>query len=192
MAWGVDHHEQTLFDHAHQLVALLTIAEPGVGMHDSVGIKKRQCRIGEIKPALCKSRLAFCFVPFEIHGTSVVHWPTPIKAGGARCARLPNRGASRSASDLHLAIGILYHWLSSVPNGVMSGGAGKGNRNPAIHAGEKSDAPIVPKKPPNKGHDLSVSLGNRGNLLDKFGMPFCQLEKFTHGGARFGFPALVA
>jgi group II intron reverse transcriptase/maturase len=33
----------------------------------------------------------------------------------------------------------------------VSGGAGKGDRNPAIHAGEKSDASIVPKKPPNKG-----------------------------------------
>jgi len=40
--------------------------------------------------------------------------------------------------------------ISSVPDGVASGGAGKGNRHSAIHAGEKSDAPIVPKKPPNK------------------------------------------
>jgi len=38
-----------------------------------------------------------------------------------------------------------------VPDGVLSGGAGKGNRNPATHTGEKSDAPIVPEKPPNKG-----------------------------------------
>ena len=41
--------------------------------------------------------------------------------------------------------------VSSVPDGVLSGGAGKGDRNPAIHADEKSDAPIVPEKPPNKG-----------------------------------------
>ena len=41
--------------------------------------------------------------------------------------------------------------ISSVPEGnTASGGAGKGDRNPAIHAGEKSDAPVVPKKPPNK------------------------------------------
>ena len=40
--------------------------------------------------------------------------------------------------------------ISSVPESSKSGGAGKGNRNPAIYAGEKSDAPIVPKKPPNK------------------------------------------
>ena len=38
-----------------------------------------------------------------------------------------------------------------MPDGVLSGGAEKGNHNPAIHAGEKSDAPIVPEKPPNKG-----------------------------------------
>ena len=41
--------------------------------------------------------------------------------------------------------------VSLVPDGILSGGAGKGNRNPAIHADEKSDAPIVPEKPPNKG-----------------------------------------
>ena len=40
--------------------------------------------------------------------------------------------------------------ISSVPDEELSGGAGKGNRNPVIHADEKSDAPIVPKKPPNK------------------------------------------
>ena len=32
--------------------------------------------------------------------------------------------------------------VSSVPDGAMSGGAGKGNRNPATHTGEKSDASI--------------------------------------------------
>ena len=41
--------------------------------------------------------------------------------------------------------------VSSVPDGTESGGAGKGNRNPAIHADEKSDIPIVPRKSPNKG-----------------------------------------
>lgn len=40
---------------------------------------------------------------------------------------------------------------SSVPDGAMSGGAGKGNRNPVIHADEKSEIPIVPKKLPNNG-----------------------------------------
>ncbi len=38
-----------------------------------------------------------------------------------------------------------------MPDGIMSGGAEKGNRNSAIYAGEKSDAFIVPRKPPNKG-----------------------------------------
>ncbi|MFW2454523.1 group II intron reverse transcriptase/maturase [Methyloversatilis discipulorum] len=41
--------------------------------------------------------------------------------------------------------------ISTVPEGSQSGGAGKGNRNPAIDAVEKSDAPVVPKKRPNKG-----------------------------------------
>jgi len=33
--------------------------------------------------------------------------------------------------------------VSSVPDGILSGGAEKGDRNPAIYADEKSDAPIV-------------------------------------------------
>jgi len=41
--------------------------------------------------------------------------------------------------------------ISSAPVEIQSGGVGKGNRNPAVNADEKSDAPIVPKKPPNKG-----------------------------------------
>jgi len=41
--------------------------------------------------------------------------------------------------------------VSSVPDGVLSGGTGKGNRNPVIYADEKSDIPIVPKKLPNNG-----------------------------------------
>ena len=41
--------------------------------------------------------------------------------------------------------------VSSVPDGTISGGAGKGNRNTVIYAGEKSDIPIVPTKSPNNG-----------------------------------------
>ena len=41
--------------------------------------------------------------------------------------------------------------VSAVPDGITSGGAGKGNRNPAIDAVEKSDVFVVPKKRPNKG-----------------------------------------
>jgi hypothetical protein len=40
MAGGVDHNEQTLFDQPPQLIALFTIDSPGIGMHDSIGIKK--------------------------------------------------------------------------------------------------------------------------------------------------------
>ena len=50
-------------------------------------------------------------------------------------------------SDLHRS------WeVSAAPGAVAPGGAGKvKSRNPAIYAVEKSDMPIVPKKPPNKG-----------------------------------------
>ena len=50
----------------------------------------------------------------------------------------------------------------------LAGGAGKGNRNPAINAAEKSDTPIVPEKPPNKGKPAEavegrgVAKGNAG------------------------------
>lgn len=43
--------------------------------------------------------------------------------------------------------------------GTAAGGAGKGNHNPAAYADEKSDAPIVPKKPPNKGQPAEVVEG---------------------------------
>ena len=46
-----------------------------------------------------------------------------------------------------------------MPDGTMSGGAGKGNHTPAIHADEKSDASIVPKKPPNKGKPAEAAEG---------------------------------
>lgn len=51
--------------------------------------------------------------------------------------------------------------VSTAPGGILSGGAGKGSRNPAIHTAEKSDAPIVPEKPPNKGKPpLSLGAGS--------------------------------
>ena len=64
--------------------------------------------------------------------------------------------------------GYLYRsWeVSSVPDGIKSGGAGKGNHNPAIDAGGESvargtDASIVPEKPPNKGQPpLSLGAGS--------------------------------
>lgn len=82
MAGGVDHHEQTLFDHTYQLIAFLAVVASGVGMHDSIGVKKRPRRIDEIEPTLCKAQVAFSFISFEIHMHSVVHWTTYIKVGG--------------------------------------------------------------------------------------------------------------
>ena len=50
--------------------------------------------------------------------------------------------------------------VSSTPERLHgSGGAGKGNRNPAVDVDEKSDAPIVPKKPPNKWQVAEVVEG---------------------------------
>ena len=66
------------------------------------------------------------------------------------CDPAPPATLSMSGSYSHRS------WeVSSVPDGILSGGAGKGNRNPAIHAGGESvargaDASIVPKNPPNK------------------------------------------
>jgi len=53
--------------------------------------------------------------------------------------------------------------VSSVPVSEGAGGAGKASgRNPAIHAGEKSDTPPVPKKPPNKGAYPAEAVEGRG------------------------------
>ncbi len=60
--------------------------------------------------------------------------------------------------------------ISSVPDGGLSGGAEKGNRNSAIYAGEKSDASIVPKKPPNKGQPAEAVEG-RGAAKGNAGEP---------------------
>ena len=55
-----------------------------------------------------------------------------------------------------------------MPDAYVSGGAGKAkSRNPVVHAGEKSDTPVVPRKLPNNGDDpaevvegRSVAKGN--------------------------------
>lgn len=58
--------------------------------------------------------------------------------------------------------------VSTVPGSSRPGGAGKGNRNPAINAVEKSDTSIVPRKPSNKGsaaemvEGRDVAKGNAG------------------------------
>ncbi len=57
--------------------------------------------------------------------------------------------------------------VSSVPDGVTSGGAGKGNRNPVIHADEKSDIPIVPTKSPNNGCCPAEAMEGRGIATEK-------------------------
>jgi len=50
--------------------------------------------------------------------------------------------------------------VSAVPGAAQPGGAGKvKDRNPAVNAVEKSDTPIGPKKPPNKGQPAEVVEG---------------------------------
>ncbi len=57
--------------------------------------------------------------------------------------------------------------VSSVPDGVMSGGTGKGNRNLVIRADEKSDIPIVPTKLPNNGCCPAEAMEGRGIATGK-------------------------
>ena len=53
--------------------------------------------------------------------------------------------------------------ISSVPSATRLGGVGKVNdRNPTIHADEKSDTPIVPKKLSNKGDNPAETMEGRG------------------------------
>ena len=66
----------------------------------------------------------------------------------------PPATLSMSGSYLHRS------WvISSVPEEVRSGGAGKGNHTPAADADEKSDASVVPEKPPNKGQPAEAEEG---------------------------------
>ena len=62
--------------------------------------------------------------------------------------------------------GSLLHgsWeVSSVPDVQASGGTGKAKcRKPVVHADEKSDTPVVPRKPSNKGDDPAEVVEGRG------------------------------
>ena len=62
--------------------------------------------------------------------------------------------------------GSLLHgsWeISSVPEPRGTGGTGKAkSRNPVVHADEKSDTPVVPKKPSNNGDDPAEVVEGRG------------------------------
>ena len=65
---------------------------------------------------------------------------------------------STSGSLLHRSWEIL-----SVPVSEGAGGAGKAcGRDPATHADEKSDTPVLPKKPPNKGAYPAEAVEGRG------------------------------
>jgi hypothetical protein len=82
------------------------------------------------------------------------------------------QGANRKSCDdparsetLRMSGSLLHRsWeVSSVPGSQGADGAGKAcGHNPAIHADEKSDTPILPKKPPNKGFDPAEAVEGRG------------------------------
>ena len=69
------------------------------------------------------------------------------------CAR-PARSQTLSTQGSHSH----GNWeISSMSGLVLPDGAGKAqSRNPAVHVDEKSDTPIVSKKPPNKGQPAEV------------------------------------
>ena len=79
--------------------------------------------------------------------------------------------------------------VSSVPDGISSGGAGKGNRNPAIHADEKSDIPIVPRKSPNHGCSPAEAMEGRGIAAgNAFDSPACRTQ--SRVSASMGFEGI--
>jgi len=71
---------------------------------------------------------------------------------------------SMSGSDLHGS------WEVSVVPAQLAGVTGKvKDRNPVVHAAEKSDTPIVPEKPPNKGEPAEAVEGRgvaKGNAFE--------------------------
>ena len=74
--------------------------------------------------------------------------------------------ADPTRSETLCMSGSLLHGsseISSASDATWSDGAGKVNdRNPAIYADEKSDTPIVPKKPSNKGIPPAEMVEGRG------------------------------
>ncbi len=80
--------------------------------------------------------------------------PFPNAEGNTECGVTRESHDDPARSETLSMPGSYLHrsWeVSTVPDGSKSGGAEKGNRNPAIDAVEKSDASVVPKKRPNKG-----------------------------------------
>jgi RNA-directed DNA polymerase len=107
---------------------------------------------------------------------------------------------SMSGSDLHGS------WeISAVPRAVRLGGTGKVNdHNPVINAVEKSDTPVVPEKPSNKGKPAEavegrgVAKGNAGEdstcRTQSRGQVSLGLEgirKAARGNRRMKFTALL-
>jgi len=79
----VDHHEQALFDLAHQLVAIFAVAVPGIGLDQTVWVEEGSGSVGEVEPALGKARVALRF----ILNSSVTPIPKPDKAKSNREAK---------------------------------------------------------------------------------------------------------
>ncbi len=90
----------------------------------------------------------------------------------------PARSQTLSMSGNHL----YRSWeISSAPDEGTSGGAGKGNRTSAIDADEKSDAPIVLKKRPNKGDRAGKPAGEPAEAVEGRGAAKGNTGEFTAG-----------
>src|SRR3990167_8834558 len=83
-----------------------------------------------------------------VHGVTREPWPDPARS----------KTLSMLGSELHGS------WeISSVPEAPESGGTGKAqSHNPVAHADEKSDTPVVPEKPSNKGKSPAEMVEERG------------------------------
>lgn len=73
MPWRVDQHEQTALNETDQFVANFAIAESVVLSNDSIRVSKSKSGVREVKTPRQETRIAFIFISFEVHMSSVVH-----------------------------------------------------------------------------------------------------------------------
>jgi len=73
-------------------------------------------------------------------------------------------GPARSETPCTSGSLLRRSWeISSAPAPIQAGGTGKADgRNPATNTDEKSDTPVVPKKPPNEGARPEEAVEGRG------------------------------
>jgi hypothetical protein len=102
---GIDNDKKSQFNRTHELKAIFAIAMSCISLHDPVRIKKRSGCIGKIKTAFLEARLAFGFIPFEFHGSNVVHWPTLFNP--THRLSITHAHANKAMARLALADGVI-------------------------------------------------------------------------------------